>query len=304
MPDRAARLTGLVLGAAAGGGFPQWNCGCRQCSLVRSNDPRVRPATQASVAISGNGSDWIVVGASPDLRQQILQTPCLWPRTPGRDSPIAGVVLIGGDVDAIAGLLVLRERQPLTIYAPPALLDLLDANRIFDVLDPSLVRRVALTPLEPVPCGGGLTLTLLAMPGKVPLYMEERGATQPEPGPNYAALLQANGGSVIVAPACAEITDPVRHQLRQADLLFFDGTLFTDDEMITAGLGQKTGRRMGHVPVSGPGGTLEGLADLRGRRILLHINNTNPIWLLDSPERRQVEMAGSEIAYDGMEVQV
>jgi pyrroloquinoline quinone biosynthesis protein B len=304
MPDRAARLTGLVLGAAAGGGFPQWNCGCRQCSLVRSNDPRVRPATQASVAISGNGSDWIVVGASPDLRQQILQTPCLWPRTPGRDSPIAGVVLIGGDVDAIAGLLVLRERQPLTIYAPPALLDLLDANRIFDVLDPSLVRRVALTPLEPVPCGGGLTLTLLAMPGKVPLYMEERGATQPEPGPNYAALLQANGGSVIVAPACAEITDPVRHQLRQADLLFFDGTLFTDDEMITAGLGQKTGRRMGHVPVSGPGGTLEGLADLRGRRILLHINNTNPIWLLDSPERRQVEMAGFEIAYDGMEVQV
>jgi pyrroloquinoline quinone biosynthesis protein B len=298
MPDRAARLT------AAGGGFPQWNCGCRQCSLVRSNDPRVRPATQASVAISGNGSDWIVVGASPDLRQQILQTPCLWPRTPGRDSPIAGVVLIGGDVDAIAGLLVLRERQPLTIYAPPALLDLLDANRIFDVLDPSLVRRVALTPLEPVPCGGGLTLTLLAMPGKVPLYMEERGATQPEPGPNYAALLQANGGSVIVAPACAEITDPVRHQLRQADLLFFDGTLFTDDEMITAGLGQKTGRRMGHVPVSGPGGTLEGLADLRGRRILLHINNTNPIWLLDSPERRQVEMAGFEIAYDGMEVQV
>jgi pyrroloquinoline quinone biosynthesis protein B len=304
MPDRAARLTGLVLGAAAGGGFPQWNCGCRQCSLVRSNDPRVRPATQASVAISGNGSDWIVVGASPDLRQQILQTPCLWPRTPGRDSPIAGVVLIGGDVDAIAGLLVLRERQPLTIYAPPALLDLLDANRIFDVLDPSLVRRVALTPLEPVPCGGGLTLTLLAMPGKVPLYMEERGATQPEPGPNYAALLQANGGSVIVAPACAEITDPVRHQLRQADLLFFDGTLFTDDEMITAGLGQKTGRRMGHVPVSGPGGTLEGLADLRGRRILLHINNTNPIWLLDSPERRQVEMAGFEIAYDGMEVQI
>ena len=293
-----------MLGAAAGGGFPQWNCGCRQCSLVRSNDPRVRPATQASVAISGNGSDWIVVGASPDLRQQILQTPCLWPRTPGRDSPIAGVVLIGGDVDAIAGLLVLRERQPLTIYAPPALLDLLDANRIFDVLDPSLVRRVALTPLEPVPCGGGLTLTLLAMPGKIPLYLEAADASMPEPGPNYAALLEANGGSVIVAPACAEITDPVRHQLRQADLLFFDGTLFTDDEMITAGLGQKTGRRMGHVPVSGPGGTLEGLADLRGRRILIHINNSNPILLMDSPERRQVEAAGFEVAYDGMEVQL
>ena len=134
--------------------------------------------------------------------------------------------------------------------------------------------------------------------------MEERGAMQPEPGPTYAALLQANGRSVIVAPACADITDSVRQQLRPADLLFFDGTLFTDDEMVTAGLGEKTGRRMGHVPVSGPGGTLEGLADLPGRRILLHINNTNPILLSDSPERRQVEAAGFEIAYDGMEVQV
>jgi pyrroloquinoline quinone biosynthesis protein B len=304
MPDRAARLTGLVLGAAAGGGFPQWNCGCRQCALVRAGDPRTRPATQASVAISGNGSEWFVVGASPDLRQQIQQTPALWPRVAGRDSPISGVVLIGGDVDAIAGLLVLRERQNLTVYAPRPLLNLLDTNRIFDVLDPSVVRRVALTPQEPVPCGGGLMLTLVTMPGKVPLYMEERGATQPEPGPNYAALLQANGRSLIVAPACADITDAVRQQLRQADLLFFDGTLFTDDEMIAAGLGEKSGRRMGHVPVSGPGGTLEGLADLPGRRILLHINNTNPILLADSPERRQVEAAGFEIAYDGMEVQV
>jgi pyrroloquinoline quinone biosynthesis protein B len=254
--------------------------------------------------VSGNGTEWVVVGASPDLRQQILQTPRLWPRMAGRDSPIAAAVLIGGDVDAIAGLLVLRERQKLAVYAPRPLLDLLDANGIFDVLDPSLVRRVALSPLEPEPCGGGLMLTLLPMPGKLPLYMEDRDASQPEPGPNYAALLQANGRSVIVAPACADITDSVHRQLRQADLLFFDGTLFTDDEMITAGLGQKTGRRMGHVPVSGPDGTLEVLADLPSRRILVHINNTNPILLLDSPERRQVEAAGFEIAYDGMEVQL
>jgi pyrroloquinoline quinone biosynthesis protein B len=256
------------------------------------------------VAVSGSGEEWIIVGASPDLRQQIQQTPRLWPRTPGRDSPIAGVVLIGGDVDAIAGLLVLRERQNFTVYAPQPLLDLLDANGIFDVLDPSVVQRVALTPDEPVPCDGGLTLTLLTMPGKVPLYMESRNATQPEPGPNYAALLEANGRSVIVAPACAEMTEAVPQKLRSADLLFFDGTLFTDDEMIAAGLGQKTGRRMGHVPVSGPGGTLEGLADLPGRRVLLHINNTNPILLSDSPERRQVEAAGFEVAYDGMEVRL
>ncbi len=304
MVDRAAGLTVLVLGAAAGGGFPQWNCGCRLCALVRVGDPRVRPATQISIAVSGNQTDWVIVGASPDLRQQIMQTPKLWPRAGLRDSPIAGVVLLGGDVDALAGLLVLRERQPFTVYAPEALLGLLEENRIFEVLDPSVVQRTALEPLQPVACGGGLKLTLLPMPGKVPLYLEDRGAREPEPGPNYAALLEANGRSVIVAPACAEITPSVVRQLSGADVVFFDGTLFTDDEMIVAGLGPKTGRRMGHVPISGAGGTLEGLARVPGRRILAHINNSNPILLRDSPERRTVEAAGFEIAFDGMEVQL
>ena len=304
MVDRAAGLTVLVLGAAAGGGFPQWNCGCRLCALVRVGDPRVRPATQISIAVSGNQTDWVIVGASPDLRQQIMQTPKLWPRAGLRDSPIAGVVLLGGDVDALAGLLVLRERQPFTVYAPEALLGLLEENRIFEVLDPSVVQRTALEPLQPVSCGGGLKLTLLPMPGKVPLYLEDRGAREPEPGPNYAALLEANGRSVIVAPACAEITPSVVRQLSGADVVFFDGTLFTDDEMIVAGLGPKTGRRMGHVPISGAGGTLEGLARVPGRRILAHINNSNPILLRDSPERRTVEAAGFEIAFDGMEVQL
>jgi pyrroloquinoline quinone biosynthesis protein B len=140
------------------------------------------------------------------------------------------------------------------------------------------------------------------MPGKVPLYLEARGAAQPEAGPSYAALLEAGGRRMVVAPACADITDEVRARLRQADVLFFDGTLFTDDEMIVAGLGAKTGRRMGHVPLSGPDGTLARLAGLPGRRILLHINNTNPILLRGSPERQQAEEAGFEIAYDGMEV--
>lgn len=304
MADRATGLTVLVLGAAAGGGFPQWNCGCRLCALVRGGDPRVHPATQISVAVSGNGTDWVIVGASPDLRQQILQTPQLWPRTGVRSSPIAGVVLLGGDVDALAGLLVLRERQPFIVYAPRPFLDLLQENRIFDVLDPSLVQRKELMPLEAVVCDGGLTITLLPMPGKVPLYLEDRRASDPEPGPNYAALLEANGRSVIVAPACADIAPSVVRQLSRADVVFFDGTLFKDDEMIAAGLGQKTGRRMGHVPISGPGGALEGLANLPGRRILAHINNSNPILLRDSPERRTVEAAGFEIAYDGMEVQL
>jgi pyrroloquinoline quinone biosynthesis protein B len=302
MMDRQAQPEAIVLGSAAGGGFPQWNCGCRLCSLVRAGDPRVSAASQASVAVTGDGEGWVLIGASPDIRQQLLNTPKLWPRTPGRDSPVTGVVLIGGDIDAIAGLLVLRERQKFTVYAPRELLAVLDANSVFGVLDSALVQRVEITPGEPVSCDGSLTLTLLPMPGKVPLYQETRNATEPEPGPTYAALLQAGDRNLIVAPACADITDAVHSQLRQAHVLFFDGTLFTDDEMIAAGLSAKSGRRMGHVPISGSGGTLARLADLPGRRILLHINNSNPILLRDSPERRQVEAAGFEVAYDGMEV--
>ena len=221
-----------------------------------------------------------------------------------RHSPITGVILLGGDVDALAGLLTLRERQPYTVYAAAEVLDLLRDNRIFGVLDRSAVRLKPVIAGEPLDCGAGLRLTLLKMPGKMPLYLESAGAADAEPGPNHAACLKANGRRVIVAPACAEITDQVRRQLDDADVVFFDGTLFTDDEMIVAGLGAKTGRRMGHVPVGGPGGTLEGLAGLRGRRILLHINNSNPILLANSPERLQVEAAGFEVAYDGMEVRL
>jgi len=293
-----------VLGSAAGGGFPQWNCGCHLCCLVRQGDKRVRPATQASVAITGDGEGWLIVGASPDLRQQISQTPPLWPRIAGRDSPVIGIVLTGGDVDAIAGLLVLRERQPFAVYAPKPLLDVLGENDIFNVLDPAMVRRVEIKPLQPVACGAGLTLTLLPMPGKIPLYREAPGATEPQAGANYAALVSTGSRSVIVAPACADITDDVLAQFRGTDVLFFDGTLFTDDEMVVAGLGSKTGTRMGHVPLSGPNGTLARLADLPARRILLHINNTNPILLSDSPQRRQVEAAGFEVAFDGMEVRL
>jgi pyrroloquinoline quinone biosynthesis protein B len=293
-----------VLGSAAGGGFPQWNCGCHLCRLVRQGDPRVRPGTQASVAVTGDGEGWLVVGASPDLRQQLSQTPLLWPRFEGRDSPITGVVLIGGDIDAIAGLLVLRERQPFTIYAPAPLLDVLAENDVFNVLDPAVVRRVEIRPMQPVSCGGNTTLTLLPMPGKVPLYREQPGAMEPQAGPTYAARVQADGRSVIVAPACADISDAVLARLADAEVVFFDGTLFTDDEMIAAGLGGKTGTRMGHVPVSGPNGTLARLANLSARRILLHINNTNPILLSDSPQRRQVEAAGFEVAFDGMEIRL
>lgn len=302
MNVRRAEPRAIVLGAAAGGGFPQWNCGCALCCLARQGDPRVRPASQVGVAATGDGESWLLIGASPDLRQQLAQTPALWPRTHTRDSPIAGVVLTNADIDAISGLLVLRERQAFAVYAPRLVLDVLAENAVFNVLDPALVQRVEVTPGQAFRAPGGLIVTLLPMPGKIPLYHEAPGTTQAQSGPTFAAKLQAGDRAMIIAPACAEITDDVLAHLRGADVLFFDGTLFTDNEMIVAGLGEKSGARMGHVPISGPNGTLERLSGLPARRILLHINNTNPILMSDSPERRMVEAAGFEVAFDGMEV--
>ena len=304
MKDEDKGLRALVLGAAAGGGFPQWNCACRLCSLVRQGDPRTAAASQASVAVSAFPDRWLIVGASPDLRQQILATPALHPHAEGaRSSPIAGVVLLSADVDGIAGLIVLRERQPFQIFAPTPILDVVRANSVFGVLDPALVEQVELRPGEPVFCAG-IELTLLSMPGKVPLYLEDRASDAPEPGPAYAAQLRAGGRSVVVAPACAMLDEAVLDRLRGHDAVFFDGTLFEDDEMIRAGAGPKTGRRMGHVPINGPDGSLARLASLPGRRIFFHINNTNPILLQGSPERQQVEADGCEVGYDGMDVRV
>jgi pyrroloquinoline quinone biosynthesis protein B len=293
----------LVLGSAAGGGFPQWNCGCRNCSLARAGDPRAKPRTQVSVAASADGARWLLVGASPDLRQQIVENPAMAPRA-ARHSPIAGVVLVSADIDGLAGLLVLREQQAFKIFAPASTLKILAENALFASLDVALVERVEIAAGIPVDTGFGLTLTLLEMPGKTPLYHEARGATAPEAAITYAARIEGGGRVAIVAPACAEVTDAVLGRLDDADVLFFDGTLFTDDEMIRGGLSQKTGRRMGHVSVAGDNGSLARLAAHRGRRIYLHINNSNPMLLEDSPERNQVTQAGFEVAYDGMMVEL
>ncbi len=236
------------------------------------------------------------------MRQQILQTPALQPAG-SRHSPIAAVVLVSADVDGIAGLLNLRERQAFRLYAPQAILDILAANRVFDVMS-SVVTRVAVEPEQPVAVGHGLTLTLLRMPGKTPLYHEAQGATQPEAADTYAALVEAGGRRAILAPACAEVTAAVRGRLAEAELVFFDGTLFRDDEMIVAGVGAKTARRMGHVPIDGPDGSMAALADLPGRRVYLHINNTNPILLEGSEEHRAVVAAGFSVAHDGMEIRL
>ncbi len=295
----------IVLGSAAGGGFPQWNCACPNCVRARAGDPAASPRTQASIAVSADDAGWVIVGASPDLRQQILANPPLWPPAGTRNSPIGAVVLVSADVDGIAGLLVLREQHRFRLFAPANILAVLASNGVFASLDPALVSREELRPGRPADTGLGVAVTLLEVPGKIPLYHEaERAADAAAAAPTYAARLASAGRVCIAAPGCAEITPEVLASLADADILFFDGTLFRDDEMIAAGLSWKTGRRMGHVSVSGPDGALARLASLRARKIFFHINNSNPMLLDDSPERAAVNAAGFEVAYDGMEIAV
>jgi pyrroloquinoline quinone biosynthesis protein B len=307
-------LSVRVLGAAAGGGFPQWNANSEACRRARSGDPAAQRATQASIAVAADERHWFLINASPDLRQQIEANACLRPSDGIRSSPIAGVVLTNGDVDAIAGLLHLREGTPFSLYAHPTVLKVLDANSIFEVLNRRVVPRrpLALDAWQPLRRGDGADSGLEArpfeVPGKVPLYQEsdrdeEEGFE--EPGTTLGLEIRAGNERFAYVANCAEITDAVAERLSGTPLVFIDGTLFSDDEMIRQGVGKKTGRRMGHVSVSGPDGSLERLKPLGiGRSIFLHINNTNPLLLKDSPERRLIEAEGFEVAYDGMEIRL
>jgi len=293
-----------VLGSGGGGGVPQWNCGCRVCRLAWSGDSRVKPRTQSSLAVSVDGANWLLLNASIDLRQQILATPALQPKGERRHSPIAAVLLTNTDVDHAAGLLALRERQPFTIWGTQATLETIGANRIFDVVGRDIAPRRAVKlgeAIEPLP---GLRLELFPVPGKVPLWLEENEVKTDQIGEGTVGVaVEAAGRKLVYAPGCARVTDDLKMRIAGAHALFFDGTLFADDEMIVNGLGDKTGRRMGHMPVSGPGGTLEELAGCApARRILIHINNSNPILIEGSPEEARVKAAGWDIALDGMEV--
>lgn len=295
----------IVLGAAAGGGFPQWNSNAQGCRRARAGDPAAPARTQASIAVSGDGAQWYVINASPDLRQQIAATPELHPHTGLRSTPIAGVVLTGGDVDVIAGLLTLREREPFTLYATQRILGILDANPVFEVMARDVVGRVGLALDAPVALAGGLTLTLFAVPGKVPLYMEEGTGMQAVRADEttVAALISDGTHRLFFIPGCAAMPAWLKERIDGADALFFDGTLWADDEMIAAGIGTKTGQRMGHMSLSGAQGTLSALADVRAdHKVLIHINNSNPVLLADTPERAAAEAAGWAVAHDGMRI--
>jgi pyrroloquinoline quinone biosynthesis protein B len=306
-----------VLGSAAGGGLPQWNCNGRNSADARKGVGGIAPRTQASVAVSADGKQWVLLNAAPDLRQQINETPELHPVPNGgpRSSPIKAVVLTNGDVDAIAGLLCLREGQPFSVYGTPRVLDVLASNSVFDVLDARLVKRIRVTYGEQFAVEGpsgpvGIDIEAFPVPGKVPLYLEDAKAgaglgTQEGDTTGLKVTETASGRHFFYVPGCAKVDDALRARLRGAPLLFFDGTLYTNDEMIAQGLLNKTGDRMGHMNMSGEEGSIALLAPLNiARKIFIHINNSNPVLREGSSERAAVEAAGWEVSHDGMEVKV
>lgn len=300
----------IVLGAGAGGGFPQWNCNCCNCDLARRG--RATPLTQSSLAVTTDDRNWFLLNASPDLRQQIAVTPDLHPGGGLRHSPIAGVVLTNADVDHVAGLLSLREGQRLSIYATARVHLALRANPIFGVLDPALVPRRDLRLKAPERLHGpdgedcGLEIEAFPVPGKVALWLEDPAAkgfgSEPEDTVGLAVRARDGSGTFFYIPGCAEMTPDLADRLYDADLVFFDGTTFADDELIAAGLGTKTAARMGHMSMGGAYGSLAAFAGLAvARKVFVHVNNSNPALVAGSRERATIEAAGWELAQDGME---
>ena len=303
----------VVLGAAAGGGVPQWNCGCGVCNAARSTNPELK-STQSSIAISADGAHWFLVNASPDLRQQVISTPQLHPKHGKlRHSPIAGVILTNSEVDAVAGLLTLRESSPFTIYAHPDVLAILAANSIFNVLNEKYVQRRPIVVDQAIelqlPDGSpsGIEILPFVVAGKRAWYLEgkQHPAGEDTEGDTLGLRIadKATGKHFYYLAACARMTPDLARRINGAPLVFFDGTVWRDDELIAAGLGSKTGQAMGHMAMSGDDGAIAALSSLGiGRKVFLHINNSNPALLHDSAERKAAEQAGWQIPHDGMEI--
>lgn len=304
-----------ILGSAAGGGFPQWNCGCRNCSGLRRGGLRAAPRTQTQVAFSPDGAVWFLLGAGPDLRGQIAATPALAP-APGDEtgSPVGGVFLHSADVDAVMGLLHLREFQSFFVFATPAVRRALEGeNRIFDVLhraDPP-VEWQALSPGGRLACRFGedpsapptFICSPIALGGAYPDYVSgELRRSLPAQESLLALRFEQGGKSFLFAPALPDASGEWLKAAASSDVAFLDGTFWADDELLRAGRGHKTAREMGHLPLSGRDGLLASFpSDAACRKVLIHLNNTNPVLDEDSAERRAVEQAGFEVAYDGME---
>ena len=303
-----------VLGSAAGGGFPQWNCNCTNCSGFRAGTLRATTRTQSSIALSADAERWYLINASPDIRQQINSSPWLSPRTGPRDTPIQAILLTNAEIDHIAGLLSLRESQPLCLYSTRQVRDwVLESNVVFQgtFRPPTKNRWQVVNSTEPQNLIGidgresGLRYEVFLVPGKPPAYLSGPVVASQEATIGYTISDARSGRSLVYLPAIKQLDAAVRRKLEECDCFFLDGTCWSDDELVRKNLSQKTSLSMGHVPISGPDGSLEQLADLRqARKIYTHLNNTNPLLIEDSPERRLVEETGWEVAFDGMTIEL
>ena len=300
-----------VLGSSAGGGFPQWNCNCPNCDGLRRGRLRALARTQSSIAVTANGQDWLLVNASPDLLTQIQQTPALQPARGLRDSGIAAVLLMDAQIDHVTGLLMLRERKtPLPLLATPEVLS--DIGAGFPIT--RILSHYCGVAAQAIVCDDrtfsapglpGVELQAVTLSSKPPPYSPFRGA--PRPGDNIGLVLTnpETGARLFYAPGLAEVTPALLDLMASCSVVLVDGTFWTNDEMQRLGLSNKAALDMGHLPQSGAGGMLEHLARLPAgvRKVLIHINNTNPILNEDSPERAELAARGVELAFDGMEIE-
>jgi pyrroloquinoline quinone biosynthesis protein B len=307
-PPHSVKLR--VLGSAAGGGFPQWNCGCANCSGLRAGTLRARARSQESVALSADGERWFLLNASPEIRAQIESFAPLWPRAK-RHSPVSGVLLTNGDLDHCLGLLSLRESHPIRVWATETVRrGFAEPNAMVRTLErfPDQLRWTALALGRELPlvdldgAETGLFVTALAIPGKLPLHLERSATPSPEDNVGLRIRDARSGAVLAYLPAVAGPSPAVTAAVAGADCLFFDGTFWSSDELIEAGLGTRRAEDMAHWPVGGAAGSLEYLAKLSGRRILIHVNNTNPLLRDDGSEQSAARAAGVEIAHDGLEL--
>jgi pyrroloquinoline quinone biosynthesis protein B len=292
-----------VLGSAAGGGFPQWNCNCANCHGLRTGAIRAKPRAQCSIAVTGNGARWLLLNASPDLRAQVSSFPELLPKTGARGSSIASVLLTDAELDHVTGLLSLRETQPLELHCTRRVYGwLFETNPVFAALiEASRFRWRPMEIRQSTECQqAGLSYEAIFVDGKVPTYVKT--PVDDPSGATVAYKIRTGDASIVYVPAIKRISDELMNLADACDCLLFDGSFWSDDEMARRGVGTRTSLAMGHVPIDGPEGSLARLSHLRARKVYTHVNNTNPILDEDSPERRAVERAGWEVAEDGMDI--